>query len=368
VKIGHVVSYPYHGGIQEYVLNLAKEQSKKHEVVIFTSKNKGTKKVRNVKYYQCYPFLTLFRTPFIPSLYAKILQTDLDVVHVHFPFPLASDLACYLAKIKKHAVIATYHCEIEMDMQRRRNIPYRFLKSFHDNFLLSTALRKVDRIIVTTKSFFETSQILKRFSNKVEIIPVGVDVNRFTPNYEYPRKLLFVGRIIPEKGIEYLIKSIKFVDFDLVILGKPVSHSYYNYLLDLTKQLHLTSRVHFMGFVPSSDLPKYYQNVGAVVLPSTSRLEAFGITVLEGFACGKPAIVTDLPGPASLVTNKYGKIVPKKDFEAIAKAASEIFEEGRMTEIGKKARKLVEEKYSWSSISRKIERLYCEIIGTHRFT
>lgn len=363
MKIGHVVSYPYHGGIQEYVLNLAKEQSKKHEVAIFTSESSDIKKLQNVKYCQSYPFLTLFRTPFIPSLYAKILQTDLDIVHVHFPFPLASDMACFLAKIKKCAVVATYHCEIEMDIQRERNIPYKFLKSFHDNFLLSTALRKVDRIIATTKSFFETSRILKRFSNKVEIIPAGVDVNRFTPNYEYPRKLLFVGRIIPEKGIEYLIKSLKFVDFDLIILGKPVSHSYYNYLLDLTKQLHLTSRVHFMGFVPSSDLPKYYQNVGAVVLPSISRLEAFGITVLEGFACGKPAIVTDLPGPSSLVANKYGRVVPKKDPGAVAKAASEIFEEGQMAEIGKKARDLVEKEYSWSAISQKIESLYCEIVG-----
>lgn len=363
MKIGHVFSYPYHGGIQEYVLNLAKEQSKKHDVTIFTSKNTETKKVRNVKYRQCYPFLTLFRTPFIPSLYTKILQTNLDIIHVHFPFPLASDLACFLAKVKKCAVVATYHCEIEMDVHGEWNIQYKFLKSFHDNSLLPKALSKVDRIIVTTKSFFATSRILRRFSNKVEIIPVGVDVNHFTPNYEYPRKLLFVGRIIPEKGIEYLIKSMKFTDFDLVILGKPVSHSYYNYLLDLTKQLHLTSQVHFMGFAPSSDLPKYYQNVGAVVLPSISRLEAFGITVLEGFACGKPAIVTDLPGPSSLVTNKYGRVVPKRDPDAIAKAASEIFEEGQMAEIGKKARDLVEKEYSWSAISQKIESLYSEIVG-----
>jgi glycosyltransferase involved in cell wall biosynthesis len=364
VKIGHIVSYPYHGGIQEYVLNLAKEQSKKHKVTIFTSRNTDIKKVRNAKYYQCYPFLTLFRTPFIPSLYARILQSDLDVVHVHFPFPLASDLACFLAKVKKFAVVATYHCEIEMDTQGEWNVLYKGLKSFHDNFLLSTALKKVDRIIVTTKSFFETSRILKRFSDKTEIIPVGVDVDRFTPNYEYPRKLLFVGRIIPEKGIEYLIRSLKFVDFDLVILGKPVSKSYYNYLLDLTKQLYLTSRVHFTGFVPSNELPKYYQDAGVVTLPSISRLEAFGIAVLEGFACGKPAIVTDIPGPSSLVTNKYGKVVPKGDFEAIAKAASEIFEEGRMAEIGKEARKLVEKEYSWSLIAQKIESLYSETVDT----
>jgi glycosyltransferase involved in cell wall biosynthesis len=239
---------------------------------------------------------------------------------------------------------------------------YKGAKSFHDNFLLSTALKKIDRIIVTTKSFFETSRILGRFSDKVEIIPAGVDVDRFKPNYEYPRKLLFVGRIIPEKGVEYLIRSLKFGDFDLVVLGQPVSKSYYDYLLDLAGQLGVTSRVHFTGFVPSDELPKYYQDAGVVVLPSINRLEAFGIVVLEGFACGKPAIVTDLPGPSSLVMNEYGRVVPKRDPEAVAKAASGIFESGQIAEIGKKARDLVEREYSWSGISEKIENLYCEIV------
>jgi glycosyltransferase involved in cell wall biosynthesis len=362
LKIGHVVSYPYHGGIQEYVLNLVREQSKKHEVTIFTSQNAAIKKVRGVRYCQCHPFLTLFRTPFVPSLYARVLQGDLDIVHVHFPFPLASDFACFLARVKKCAVVATYHCEIEMDMQGDSSFLYAGLKSFHDNFLLSTALRRVDRIIVTTKSFFETSRILKRFSDKVEIIPAGVDVDRFRPNYEYPRKLLFVGRIIPEKGVEYLIKSLQFGDFDLVVLGKPVSKSYYSYLLDLTKQLGVTSRVHFTGFVPSDELPKYYQDAGAVVLPSINRLEAFGIVVLEGFASGKPAIVTDLPGPSSLVTGGYGMVVPKRDPEAVAKAANGLFESGQIAEIGKKARELAESEYSWSRISERIENMYSEIV------
>ena len=362
MKIAHVLSYPYHGGIQEYVVNLCKEQSITHEVSVFTSCNAEMRKVPGVKYYECHPFLTLFRTLFIPSLYFKIMRADLDIVHVHFPFPLGSDLACFLAKFKKCTVVATYHCDIELDMQKKWSFLYKFLKSFHDSFLVPNALKKVDRIIVTTKSFFETSRILRSFSTKVVIIPVGVDVSHFTPNYEYPRKLLFVGRVIPEKGIEYLIRSMKFANFDLSIIGKATSRSYYNYLQDLTKQLGLTSQVHFMGFVPPSDLAKYYGNVGAVVLPSINRLEAFGITILESFASGKPVIVTDLAGPSSLVTNKYGRVVPKGDPEAIAKAASEIFEEGRMAEIGKEARALVEREYSWVSISARIEKIYSEII------
>lgn len=363
LKIGHVLSYPYHGGIQEYVSNLAREQSKKHSVTVFTSKSPDIERVQNVKYCECYPFLTLFRTPYIPSLYAKILQSDLDVVHVHFPFPLASDIACFLARAKKCAVVATYHCEIDLDGQNGSNVLYRGLKIFHDDFLLSNALREVDRIIVTTKPFFETSQILKRFSEKVEIIPGGVDVDRFRPNYEYPRRMLFVGRIIPEKGLEYLIRSLEFVDLDLVILGKKVSKSYYDHLVNLTKQLHLTSRVHFTGFVPADELPKYYQDAGVVVLPSTTRLEAFGLVVLEGFACGKPAIVTDLAGPSSLVANECGIVVPKRDSEAIAKAATRIFADEKIAEIGRKARKLAENEYGWATVSAKIERLYYEVTG-----
>jgi glycosyltransferase involved in cell wall biosynthesis len=358
LKIGHVLAYPYHGGIQEYVFNLVKEQSKKHDVTVFTSKCSDIREVPNVKYYQNYPFLSIFRTPFTPTLSKKIMETDLDVIHVHFPFPLSSDLACLFGQIKKCAVIVTYHCEIDLDvsLSRLRYI-YWGAKKFNDCFL-SEALRASDGIIVTTPRFFKTSRILKRFADKVDIIPIGVDLSRFKPNYNYPKRLLFVGRIIPEKGLEYLIRSLKYVDAELEVVGKPVVESYYQHLLKLTEQLGLSSRVHFAGYVPDAELPKHYADAGVIVLPSISRLEAFGIAVLEGFASGKPATVTDLPGPSSLVRDGRGLVVPTRNPEAIAKAVNEIFENGRAEEMGRRARKFVEEEYAWTSVAERIEKLY----------
>ena len=125
------------------------------------------------------------------------------------------------------------------------------------------------------------------------VIPNAVDIDRFNPDIDgkiirdkYALDdeplALFVGRLVPHKGIGILIRSLTFTQRGkLLIIGDG---PYKNWLVNLVKKLDLNDRVIFVGPVDDYWLPSYYSATDVVVLPSTSRLEAFGIVGLEGLS------------------------------------------------------------------------------------
>jgi glycosyltransferase involved in cell wall biosynthesis len=100
------------------------------------------------------------------------------------------------------------------------------------------------------------------------------------------------------------------------------------------------------------------------VLPSISRLEAFGIALIEAMACGKPVVASSIPGPGEIVEDGVtGYLVPPKDASGLAKAISLIIQNEDMAKrMGKEGRRRVEDNYTWERVTSRYDRLYNELL------
>jgi glycosyltransferase involved in cell wall biosynthesis len=139
---------------------------------------------------------------------------------------------------------------------------------------------------------------------------------------------------------------------------------YLYWLKKLVNKLNLKNRVVFVGPISDYWLPAYYAATDVVVLPSTSRLEAFGIVGLEGMATAKPLILSDIPGVREVISPEEGFIVEPLDPKAIAEALEKIWSYPEMaSQMGKRGRKRVEKLFSWDKVSKDIENIFLELVS-----
>jgi len=151
----------------------------------------------------------------------------------------------------------------------------------------------------------------------IEVIPNGVAVDEFNPNYRERDSIqaLCVSRLIKRKGIEYLIQAVHRVDnTTLVIVGEGNQE---DHLQELVHTLGIDNRVTFTGYINHDRIHEYYESADLFVLPSFN--EGMSNTLLEAMAAGHPVITTDTGGTDELV-NENGIVVPKQDADAIATA------------------------------------------------
>ncbi len=358
IKIAHILSYPYHGGTQEYAFNLAYIQNQLgNEAHIIASGilSKNDKiNIVNIK-----PFVTIFRNPISFGLANKVFQGDYDVIHVHLPFPITGDLVIlknYVEKTHKKKLFISYHFDIDLESSLGKAMAY-----FYNNVILKRIINYSDGIFVSSKRFASTSPILKHFNGKIIIKPIGVNTKQFIPSKSHYPQVLFVGRVIPEKGIHYVIKALKYVDdrLKLKIIGKIVDLNYSTFLHDLIKREKLNDRVLITGRVSTDELRSSYQEAQMVVLPSTTRLESFGITLLEAMASAKPIIASDIiPGAVELIKESgSGLLVPPRDPQSLANAITYLLgPKGK--EMGENGRTYVIKNCDWKIIGEEITKEY----------
>ena len=237
---------------------------------------------------------------------------------------------------------------------------------------LKMVLGQAEKIVITQPDYLDSSAHLKNYEDKVEVIPIGVDLDKFGAKTQKDESTIFFLSLLDEfhkyKGLEYLLKALltvkeKIPDVKLIIGGKGVLLEHYQ---GLVSSWGLESNVEFVGFIPNEELAEYYSRANVFVLPSVSSLqEGFGIVALEALACQTPVITTKIVGVASDLENvKAGIVVPSKDPQELAMAIIEILENRKLQkDMGTRGRKLVEEKYTWQGVALKMEKLYNTIIS-----
>jgi len=232
-------------------------------------------------------------------------------------------------------------------------------------FLFRKTLEKANKIICAT-------QMAKRYyskfvmKEKLEVIPVGVDTERFIPkvnrNSGDSPNLLAVGYLIKRKGFHILIQSLKRVADEyphvtLRILGNGPEEIN---LRKLAKKLGLTRNIKFLGFIPNLQTLDYYQSCDIFCNPTL--YEAVGQVNLEAMACGKPVIGTNVGALPEIITNDVGILVEKENPEQLANAIIRLIENRKMrNQMGKNARKRVEKNYSWDVVINQYIQVYEEM-------
>lgn len=205
----------------------------------------------------------------------------------------------------------------------------------------------------------------------------GVDVDRFSiisessknqirEKYNIPKYKVVIfspRRWAPTKGIIYLVKAIKHIKSDNVVFifgGNDYSDypEYREEILNYIKENNLQSKIMLLGNIDYQLMDEYVKLSDIIAIPSL--MEAISLSALEGMACGKPIISTNVGGMPQIIKQlETGLLVEPKDEKQLAQAIEKLVNDNELREvIGNNCRRFVEEKYSWKSISDETELIY----------
>ncbi len=370
------------GGIAPHCEGLAKALSRLgHDVYIFTLDFPGTpdwEETEGVKVYRTrseigHPnFLTwvfLFNH-FIEKRLADASQTvDFDVLHVHDWLTASSSIAMKHA-LRKPMVFTAHSTE---NGRSGLHIP----DSFTIDGVEWWATYESNKIIVTSGSM--KGEVCGHFhvsDKKVEVIPnaidwskyeIGVDRSAVRARYgvqPHEKLVLCVGRLVPQKGIEYLLQSVPLVsryrqDAKFIIVGDGWYRDHLQWVANSTGQ---GWRIRFTGFIPDADLIALTKSSDVLVVPSV--YEPFGIVALQGMAAEVPLVVSQVGGLQEFVEHdRTGVLVYPRNPESIAWGIERILSNpGHARWLTQNAKEAVKRTYSWDAIAKRTVKVYEEVI------
>lgn len=210
--------------------------------------------------------------------------------------------------------------------------------------------------------------------HQVNIASTGVDTTKFKFNsklyikyrkyYEFDKEdilVLFVGRLIEEKGVRWLptiIEKCRVANTHIkfVIAGDGILKGY----LEKHLQPYIRNKtVALLGAIPQGELLKYYQMSDIFILPSIWN-EPFAMVSLEAMSCSLPIIVTDKGGVASVLIKE--KLLPYKTNSNLNQFCQNLLiltkDKSSRKHSGSTLRKFVEENYSWQAVAKRFEKIY----------
>jgi glycosyltransferase involved in cell wall biosynthesis len=363
--------YPHIGGVETHVTELSQSLVEMgHDVTVLCADVPKSKKFELLNGFRVcrFPALDLPYVPYICSLKKRLSKFDADVVHSHYPPPFMSNAVSTTLNDVPH--ILTYHCDMVVpDSLAKLEIPEpikKLIKYANKKLYLNSILDEVTTIIATTKSYAITSEILN--SLKFEVIPNGIRLQKFDDalsniNCERAENtVLFVGRLTSVKGVNYLIEAAKIVieeypQANLLIVGQGEDKQK---LAKLSKGYE--ENIKFLGHVSWRNLIRLYRTSTILALPSFTRLEAFGIVLLEAMACKTPIIASDIPGVRDVIDGA-GLLVEPRNPKKLADELLRVFanaDEARL--MGKRGRKMVEQNYDWTVVTKRIFDLYKDVV------
>jgi len=371
------------GGISRVVYDLAQTMAEQgNEVHVVTCWEQGTmeyEKDKNVYVHRVHPYdigTDSFIT-WIMQLNFSILEKavevcnkiDFDIIHAH------DWLVAFAAKTLKNShnipLVATIHATEHGRNHGLHNDMQRYISSVE--WLLAYESWKV--ICNSQYMKNEVRYVFQLPEDKLAIINNGVEVNKFKGiekdynfrrNYAYDNEkiLLFVGRLVQEKGVQVLIDAVPKImehynDVKIVITGKGPQM---DYLKHKAYEMGIAHKIYFTGYLSDEDLKKLYKCADVAVFPSL--YEPFGIVALEGMVANIPVVVTETCGLGEIVEHGIdGMKAYTGNANSLADCIVEIlYNPGLADKIKANALKKVQALYNWDKISKETLQVYKEVL------
>jgi rhamnosyl/mannosyltransferase len=359
---------PYAGGIETHLEELCQQLRHFADVRVIaanTDSRSVTEQVSGITVHRAGTLAHFANVPLSPGMVAAIQSSPADIVHVHWPNPMA--VLAYLASGHKGRLVVTYHSDIVK--QRTVALPFRPI--------FNLFMRRCRAVIATSPDYVETSPVLRRFRRLCHVIPYGIATGRFADpdplivgdlRRKYgPRIVLAVGRLVYYKGFEHLIRAMRLVNGRALIVGEgPLREKLWN----LAISSGVADRVVFIGEKCGKDLVPYFHAADVFALPSIARSEAFGIVQLEAMACGKPVINTRLDSGVPFVSldGVSGLTVPPEDSQALAAAINRLLENDALrARYGEAGRRRVEQEFRLETMIQRTCEVYGQVLESVRF-
>ena len=346
------------GGGERYPTELSAQMAKSVEttLVSFSSERKSYR--QGGLRVEVYPVRRFIHGNKVNPLSVRYLSAigEADVVHVHHIHTLVSDMACLAASLRGRRVFVTdYGGGASLVLNQRLPVLKRYSGA-------------------VAYSRYGADFLPPELKDKTVLIKGGIDTTRFCPDASLLRekKILYVGRILPHKGINYLIEAFRQLgrtDLTLRIVGRIYSEEYYRHLERQAGGL----RVEFVHDADDLRLLNEYRTALATVLPSVHRTydghythvpELMGFTLLESQACGTPVICTDAGAMREFVEDgRTGFVVGQNSGEALCEALRRIVDAppAERTLREARSREWVAQ-FDWSEVVRAHLKVYEEAL------
>jgi glycosyltransferase involved in cell wall biosynthesis len=286
-----------------------------------------------------------------------------DVLHVHWPFPHGL-IAEATAAFRGVPRVATCHGS-ELAMARRSPLIAGVLR----RSLLQTE-------VLSCNSSHTLGEIRRLCGRDAAIVPYGstVDCGRdayaLRPSND-PAILMFSGRLIQRKGIDYLIRALPRVlerrSVELVITGDGERRGEWE---SLAASLGLTERVRFLGFVTAARLAELYRSCDVYVHPAifddNNDTEGLGVVLVEALANRCPVVASEVGGIVDVIHHeKTGLLVPEKDERALADAIVRLLEDRALAaQLASAGAAFAQQHFDWERITDETQALYEQAIAS----
>ena len=305
MKILHFACYyyPHVGGIEQVaqdVVNAIGDTNEQRIICFNHEKSDKIDSVDNIKIVRAGCFAKVASQQ-ISFSFKKLLKQQFeeynpDVLIFHYPNPFAAHYVLKLLKKHKECKLVLYW---HLDITKQKIIGKLF------NGQNKRLLKRADKVVATSPNYVKGSSFLSAFENKCIVIPNCVNLERLTATSDDIKKaeqirqqnagktLCFaIGRHVPYKGIEYLVRASKHLNdnFKIIIGGEgPLTES-------LKKLAEGDAKVEFIGKVDNSSLRAHLLACDIFCFPSITKNEAFGIALAEAMSYAKPAVTFTIAG------------------------------------------------------------------------
>ncbi len=361
--------YPYPGGVTEHIANLDRIfRQWGHEVWVLAASSRDEDELdHNVLKVAggVFPLPTsgsVARISLSPRAYQRVKgilnEKRFDIVHLHEP--LMPVLPLVVLRHSHTINIGTFHAYREIShpgYEYGRHL----LQPFFDRLSGKIAVSEAARDAVS-----------RYFPGQYEVIPNGIDYERFSngvepiPAYCDGRPtILFFGRLEKRKGFEYLLTAFARVrrempDARLLVVGAYSKEDKEPYVLQARREG--IRGVHFVGYVPEAEKPRYFRSCTVFCAPSLG-FESFGIVLLEAMAAARPIVASDIPGYRSVLANgRQGLLVEPGNPEKLADALLRLLRDPTLrTQMGSEGQETAQS-FGWKRVASRILDYYNELL------
>ena len=348
--------YPFIGGIEQVARDAVRALQGKFEQKVLCfghEKNEVSSVIDDVEVIRCKCECKIFSQSISLEMNRKfkdLLKTfKPDFVVFHYPNPFFARIL--LHHIPKETKLILYW---HLDIIRQKILG----KIFH--FQNMALLKRADKVIATSPNYIEGSRYLSKFKSKCTIIPNCIDEKRLMQTSrakELAEKIkkenmgkticLSVGRLVPYKGFNYLIKSAKKLDENYVfyIIGDGAQKK------SLQRLSKNCPSVNFLGKLEDDELKAYYIAADIFCFSSITKNEAFGIALAEAMYFGLPSVTFKIEGSGVNYVSLNGETgleVPNRNTTAFANAIKELSSGDLKKSFGQKAYSRIVEKFLFS--------------------
>jgi len=343
--------YPFMGGIEHRIHHISSLLAKKHEVFVVTGQLANTEREEEMGGYQVIRLPSKFYTAYNPphivtqGILEELNDISPDVVDFHYRWS-----GSYRKAMRRYdgRKVFTFHNTFGEGEGLMRAF------SALNDISYTRFIQEFDRVVCVSE--FVRNDLKKRGfpAELMESVPNGVDPPEEL-NEEEGDFILFLGRLVRTKGLDHLIRAMRFVDQHLVIAGGGPEEAH---LRKMVADNGLKGKVDIRGRVSEEEKHRLLSMCRLFVFPST--WESYGIAAAEAMSYGKAVVASEVGGLPEVVRDA-GRLVPSRDDSELASAINDLMgDDDKRRALGQRAREIALE-YTWEKAAENMERIYAEV-------